>query len=296
MTAFGNVLTAMVTPFTEDGAIDFARTAELANRLVDTGSDGLVVAGTTGESPTLTPEEKLDLFRCVIDAVGDRAVIVAGTGDNETQWTVDFTREASGLNLDAVMLVGPYYNKPSQEGFYQHFRAGAAATELPVILYNVPARTGKNIETDTVLRLAEIGNIVALKEAGGDMRQISEICRRVPEGFHVYSGEDFVTLPMLALGATGVISVISNLHGRPVQDMVTAFHAKDTTRALARHWELYDLCVACFLDSGSPACVKRALELCGFPVGGLRLPLVAADEKDTAKIRAVCERMGLLGA
>jgi len=296
MPDFGNLLTAMVTPLTADGAVDFARTAEFAARLVATGSDGLVVAGTTGESATLTPEEKLDLFRCVIDAVGDRAAIVGGTGDNDTQWTVDFTREASKLDLDAVMLVGPYYNKPGQEGLYRHFLAGAAATELPVIAYNVPSRTSKNIETETILRLAEIDNIVAIKEASGDMKQVSEIRRRAPEGFLVYSGEDFVTLPMLSLGARGVISVISNVEGRKVQEMVAAFHAKDTSRAAALHHELFPLCEVCFLESGNPACAKRALEVCGFPVGGVRLPLAEAGEKDTEKIRAVCERMGLIGA
>jgi len=296
MTDFGNVLTAMVTPFDAEGKVDFARTAEFAHRLVERGSDGLVLAGTTGESATLTPEEKLDLFRCVIEAVGDRAVLVGGTGDNDTQWTVDFTREASKLDLDAVMLVGPYYNKPSQEGLYRHFVAGAAATELPVIAYNVPTRTSKNIDTDTILRLAEIGNIVAIKEASGDMKQISEICRRKPEDFLVYSGEDPVTLPMLSLGARGVISVISNVEGRRVQEMVAAFHAKDTSRAAALHHELFPLCEVCFLESGNPACAKRALEVCGFPVGGVRLPLAEASERDTEEIRATCERMGLVGA
>jgi 4-hydroxy-tetrahydrodipicolinate synthase len=296
MVDFGNVLTAMVTPFTAEGKMDFARTAEFAVRLVDSGSDGLVVAGTTGEAATLTPEEKLDLFRCVIDAVGDRTLIVAGTGDNDTAWTVDFTREASKLDLDAVMLVGPYYNKPSQEGLYRHFVAGAAATDLPVIAYNVPSRTSKNIEADTILRLTEIGNIVAVKEASGDLKQISEICRRKPEGFLVYSGDDPLTLPMLSVGARGVISVISNVDGAKVQEMVAAFHAKNTSRAAALHHELTPLCEVCFLESGNPACAKRALEICGFPVGGVRLPLAEASEKDTVKIQAVCERMGLIGA
>ena len=296
MVDLGNLLTAMVTPLTPEGAVDFDRTAEFAVRLVETGSDGLVVAGTTGESATLTAEEKLDLFRCVIDAVGDRTTIVAGTGDNETQWTIDFTREASKLDIDAVMLVGPYYNKPSQEGLYRHFEAGAAATELPVIAYNVPTRTSKNIETDTILRIAEIGNVVAVKEASGDMKQISDICRRKPDDFLVYSGDDPMTLPMLALGGRGVISVISNVEGRKTQEMVAAFHAKDTARATALHHELTPLCEVCFLESGNPSCAKRALEVCGFPVGGVRLPLVEASEKDTARIRVVCERMGLIGA
>lgn len=295
MPDFGNVLTAMVTPFTADGQVDFDRAAEFSHRLVENGSDGLVVAGTTGEAATLTPEEKLDLFRCVIEAVGDRAVIVGGTGDNDTQWTVDFTRRASRLDLDAVMLVGPYYNKPSQEGIYRHFRAAAEATELPVIAYNVPSRTSKNIDTDTILRLAEIENIVAVKEASGDLKQVSEICARKPSDFLVYSGDDFITLPMLALGARGVISVISNIEGRKVQEMVQAYHAKDTLRAMTLHHELFPLCQVCFLESGNPACAKRALEICGFPVGGVRLPLAEASEADTARIRAVCERMGLVG-
>jgi len=165
-----------------------------------------------------------------------------------------------------------------------------------VIAYNVPSRTSKNIDTETVLRLAEIDNIVALKEAGGDFRQISEICRRTPADFLVYSGDDFVTLPMLALGARGVISVVSNVEGRRLQEMVAAFHAKDTSRSAALHHELFPLCDVCFLESGNPACAKRALEVCGFPVGGVRLPLAEASEKDTGRIRAVCEEMGLIGA
>jgi len=296
MTDLGNVLTAMVTPFDEDGEVDLDRSAELADRLASTGSDGLVVSGTTGESATLTRAEKLDLFRCVVEAVGGRASVVAGTGNNVTRDTVELTREASRIGVDGIMIVGPYYNKPSQEGLYRHFEAAAAATDLPVIIYNVPGRTSKNIETKTVLRSAEIGNVVAVKEASADMKQISEICRQAPDGFSVYSGDDFTTLPMLALGAQGVISVVSNADGRRVAEMVLAFHAGDTARAAARHHELFPLCEACFLESGNPSCVKRALGICGFPVGGVRLPLVEASEADTATIRAVCERMGLVSA
>ncbi len=296
MTDLGNVLTAMVTPFDEDGEVDFGRSAELAERLARTGSDGLVVSGTTGESATLTRAEKLDLFRCVVEAVDGKAAVVAGTGNNVTRDTVGLTREAGKTGVHGIMIVGPYYNKPSQEGLYRHFEAAAAATDLPVIIYNVPGRTSKNIETGTVLRTAEIGNVVAVKEASGDMKQISEICRQAPAGFVVYSGDDFTTLPMLALGAQGVISVVSNVASRQVADMVAAFHAGDVNRAAALHHQLFPLCEACFLESGNPSCVKRASEICGFPLGGVRLPLAEASEADTAKIRAVCERMGLVSA
>jgi 4-hydroxy-tetrahydrodipicolinate synthase len=294
MVDFGNVLTAMATPLAGDGEVDFARAAELADRLVESGSDGLVVAGTTGESATLGEREKLDLFRCVVEAVGDRASVVAGTGNNVTRDTVELTQKASQVGVDGIMIVGPYYNKPSQEGLYRHFAAAAAATELPVIIYNVPSRTSRNIEASTVLRVAEAGNVVGVKEASGDMKQISEICGQGPDGFLVYSGDDFVTLPMLSLGAKGVISVISNVAARHVAEMVAAFHAGDTARAAALHRELLPLCEACFLESGNPACVKRAMEICDFPVGGVRLPLAEASEADTAKIRLVCERMGLV--
>jgi 4-hydroxy-tetrahydrodipicolinate synthase len=286
----------MVTPFDAKGEVDFTRAAELAERLVATGSDGIVVAGTTGESPTLTNEEKLDLFRCVVKAVAGRAAVIAGTGNNDTRDSIELTCEAGDTGVDAVMLVGPYYNKPSQEGLYRHFSGIAARTELPVMLYNVPTRTSKNVEIKTVLRLAEMPNVVALKEASGDLRQISELCRLVPDDFAIYSGDDFLTLPMLALGAKGVISVVSNLAGRVVADMVAAFHAGETARAAELHHTLFPLCEACFLESGSPSCIKRALEICGFPVGGVRLPLAEASQADTEKIRAVCERMGLVGA
>ncbi len=296
MRELGCTLTAMVTPFDAAGEVDFARAAELADRLVATGCDGIVVAGTTGESPTLTNQEKLDLFRCVVDAVGDRAAIIGGTGNNDTKDSLELTREAEKTGLDAAMLVGPYYNKPSQEGLYRHFSSIAAQTELPVVVYNVPTRTSKNIQVKTVLRLAELPNVVALKEASGDLKQISELCRLTPVDFAIYSGDDFLTLPMLALGVKGVISVVANVAGRMVADMIGAFRAGDTARAAELHHALFPLCEVCFLESGSPACVKRVMEICGFPVGGLRLPLAETSEADTERIRAVCERMGLVGA
>ncbi len=297
MARLGYALTAMVTPFADDLSVDHKRAAELAEYLVAHKSDGLVVAGTTGESPTLSAEEKLGLFRTVRDAVGPDIVVIGGTGSNDTRSSIELTRAASELGiLDGVMLVGPYYNKPSQEGLYQHFRACSQATDLPVVLYNVPGRTGKNIETDTVLRLArDLPNVVGLKEASGDMTQISRICAGKPESLDVYSGEDAVTLPMLSVGCVGVISVVSHLVGPDMADMIHAFHAKDTRRAWHLHHKLLDMFEACFLSSGNPACVKYGLEVCGFPVGPSRLPVVPASEKDRAQIRQVCEALGIAG-
>jgi len=293
MARFGSVLTAMVTPFDEQLAVDYDRAAQLAKRLIDLGSDGLVVTGTTGESPTLTSEEKLKLYEVTKQAVGD-APIIAGTGNNNTAATIELTRKASALPIDAIMFVGPYYNKPSQEGFYQHFKAAATATDLPVIVYNVPGRTGKNIEASTVIRLAEdVENIVAVKEASGDIGQISEIAAKAPDGFEVYSGDDSMTLPLLAVGGVGIISVAANINGLHIAEMVAAYQAGDAGRAARLHHMLLPLFDACFLPSGNPSCAKRALEICGFPVGATRLPVVPASDEDTEIIRAACEGLGL---
>ena len=293
MARFGAVLTAMVTPFKEDLSVDFDRAAELARHLIDTGSDGLVVTGTTGESPTLTSDEKLKLYEVTKQAVG-AAPIIAGTGSNNTAATVELTRKAAELPIDGVMFVGPYYNKPSQEGIYQHFRACAQATDLPVVLYNVPGRTGKNIEPATVLRVAEeLSNVVAVKEASGDLEQITKICAQAPDGFEVYSGDDSMTLPIMAVGGVGIISVASHVGGELISQMTSAFSAGETAKAAALHQRLMPLFNACFLGSGNPACVKCALEVCGFPVGGTRLPVVPASAADAEVIRAACVKLGL---
>lgn len=293
MARFGNILTAMVTPFTRDKAVDFDRAAELAKRLIDTGSDGVLITGTTGESPTLTSDEKLQLYRVAKEAVGD-APVIAGTGSNDTAATMELTRKASELDIDGVMFVGPYYNKPSQEGFYQHFRACAESTDLPVIVYNVPGRTGKNIEASTVVRLAEdLENIVAAKEASGDINQIAEICANAPDGFEVYSGDDGMTLPVLAVGGVGIISVAAHVGAEMMAEMIDAYNSGENARAAALHHKLLPLFDACFLPSGNPACVKQALSVCGFDVGGTRLPVVPASDADTAVIKEVCEALGL---
>jgi len=291
---FGRLLVAMATPFDQSLQVDFARAEELAARLVDRGVEGLVVCGTTGESPTLTHDEKLELFRTVVRAVGDRARVIAGTGTNDTVATVALTRDASRTGVHGVMVVCPYYSKPSQAGLYNHFAAAAAATELPVVVYNVPTRTSKNVDPDTVLRLAQLPNVVALKEASPDLEQTALVCRGAPTGFLVYSGSDDLTLPQLAVGAHGVISVVGHLIPEKLGELIRAFLAGDVQRAARLHWELLPVAKACFLPSGSPSCLKRFMELSGFSLGGVRLPLAPADEKDTAAIGAVAEAHGLL--
>jgi 4-hydroxy-tetrahydrodipicolinate synthase len=292
----GTLITAMVTPFREDGAVDYDRAAELAEKLTAEGSDGLLVTGTTGESPTLTKEEKLQLYRVVKQAAG-QVPVLAGTGSNNTALSVELTRAASATGVDGILLVGPYYNKPSAEGLYQHFRACAQATELPVVIYNVPGRTGKNIEAKTILRLAEeVPNIVGVKEASGDLKQITAICAGKPDDFYVWSGDDGLTIPIMSVGGVGVISVASHVAGRQMRAMIDAFWAGEVERAAQLHCRLSPLFEALFLPSGNPACVKRALEICGFPVGGLRLPLVPASQADTDIIRRVCAELELTAA
>lgn len=295
MARFGRVLTAMVTPFDAAGQVDFGRAGELAAWLVENGSDGLVVAGTTGEAPTLTKDEKLQLFKTVKEAVGDAATVVAGTSTNNTAESIEMTQAVAGLGLDAVMLTGPYYNKPSQEGFYQHFKAVAQATDLPVVLYNVPGRTSKNIEASVVLRLAaELPHVVAIKEASGDLEQITAICAGAPEGFEVYSGEDALTLPMMAVGCVGVISVASHVVGPQIAEMLAAFATCDNARAAKLQQQLLPVFKACFLASGNPACVKAGLSLVGQDCGCLRLPLVPASEADVQAMRTALTGLGVL--
>ncbi len=291
---FGRMITAMVTPFTPDLELDLPRAQELAVRLVEHGSDAIVVCGTTGESPTVFYPQKIELFRAVIEAVGGRVPIIANAGDNCTADSVDFAREVSGLGVDGIMAVVPYYNKPPQEGLYLHFRSIAEAVELPVILYNIPGRCVINMEPATILRLAhDVENIVALKQANADFSQTATIIEGAPEGFEVLSGDDELTLPMMGLGGTGVISVISHVAGRQFKEMVEAQAAGDHTRALRLHLELMPLMKALFITS-NPIMVKKALELQGFPVGGCRLPLIEASEAQTAELQRVMRHVGTL--
>ncbi len=293
MAGFGRVLTAMVTPFDEAGAVDYARAEALAKRLADGGSDGIVVAGTTGESPTLSDDEKVRLVRTVKGAVAGRAGVVAGTGTYDTKHSIHLTGEAKRAGADGILLVNPYYNRPSQDGLYAHFRAIAESTPLPCILYNIPGRTGVNAAPETIARLAEIPNIVAVKEASGNLDQASEIRRRTPESFQIYSGDDSLTLPILAVGGTGIISVASHLVGREIQEMVKAFEQGDVRKALRIHLKLFPLFKVLFITS-NPVPLKAALAFSGFPVGKPRLPLVEATPKEKEQIAAVLKELALV--
>ncbi|MDP8959920.1 MAG: 4-hydroxy-tetrahydrodipicolinate synthase [Actinomycetota bacterium] len=285
---FGQVLTAMVTPMTRQGEVDYGRAWRLARYLVDHGSDGLVVAATTGEGPTLTSEEKVALFRTMVEAVGERAVVIASTGTYDTRESVELTERAAEVGCHGVMAVTPYYSRPPQSGLLAHFRAIADASELPVIVYNIPSRTGRLIEVETLARLSEHPRIVATKDAVGDLEFTTRTRLSIGEGFAIYSGDDVLTLPMLAVGGTGVISVGSHLAGRQMKAMVEAATKGDLEEARRIHLGLAPLLAALFLET-NPIPVKAALGALWEPVGEPRLPLVAAREET---VRAVERALG----
>jgi 4-hydroxy-tetrahydrodipicolinate synthase len=270
---FGQVLTAMVTPFDRNGDVDFNATRTLVNYLIANGSDGLVVAGTTGESPTLTIEEKVALFKFVVDVADGRVPVIAGTGSNNTRASIHLTRQAEEVGVDGVMLVTPYYNKPSQEGLYQHFTAIAQSTALPVMLYNIPGRSAVNMSVETIVRLSELDNIVSVKEASGDLDAMAQIISQTPSDFHLYSGDDGLTLPVLAIGGAGIVSVSSHIIGNEMQDMITSYKIGSVDRAATIHRNLLPMMKALFA-APSPSPVKSALNMRGINVGGVRLPLV----------------------
>ena len=291
---FGRLTTAMVTPFTADGELDLPRAQELALRLLDRGSEALVICGTTGESPTVFYDDKIRLFEAVLEAVDGSAPVIANAGDNSTDDSVAFARKVEKLGVDAVMAVVPYYNKPPQEGLYRHFGAIASAVSVPVILYNIPGRSVVNLEASTTLRLAaDFENIVAVKEASSNLTQIAAIIDGAPLGFEVLSGNDEDTLPMMGLGATGVISVASHVVGPQMAEMLAAQGNGDHTRALKIHLELMPLFKALFMTA-NPIMVKKALELVGFPVGDARLPLIPATEEQTAELARIMRHLGLI--
>jgi 4-hydroxy-tetrahydrodipicolinate synthase len=284
MVEIGRLLTAMATPFDRNGEVDFAQAGNLARALLDSGTDGLVVAGTTGESPTLTVKEKWRLFAEVKKAAGGRAAVIAGTGNYNTAESIELSREAERIGVDALLLTVPYYNKPSQEGLFRHFEAIARATTLPCILYNVPSRTITDMTAETTVRLSHIPNVVGIKEASGNLAQIANIIGGARSDFRVWSGNDEDTLPVLALGGYGVVSVASHLVGNQIQEMITAFLARNNDRAAEIHRRLLPLIKALFLV-GNPVPLKYALNQAGFAVGAPRLPLVEPDEATAAKIR-----------
>ncbi|MHB8183161.1 MAG: 4-hydroxy-tetrahydrodipicolinate synthase [Candidatus Desulforudaceae bacterium] len=290
---FGRVLTAMVTPFDDQLNLNIPVGRKLARHLVEHGSDGLVVSGTTGESPTLTEKEKIDLLRAVVDEVGGKATVVAGTGSYSTAASIALTQAASKVGVDAIMLVCPYYNKPSQDGLYNHFRVIAESTHLPVMLYNIPGRTGVNLLPDTVLKLAEVPNIVAIKEASGSTDQATELIRRLPEGFAVYSGDDSLTLPLLSVGARGVVSVVAHLIGDRMQELINAYTSGNPSLAAKIQSRLYPLMKGMFIDT-NPVPVKAALNQMGWNVGGTRLPLSGLSPDKEAKLRELLKSHNLI--
>ena len=287
------LLTAMITPYDDNLQVNYAKAAELAEYLANNGTEGIVVSGTTGESPVLTDEEKLKLFASVKNKVGKRIPVWAGTGSNDTKHCLELSKEAEKLDVDGLMLVCPYYNKPSQEGLYQHFKKIAEAISLPIMLYNIPGRTGINLLPETVARLAQIENIVAIKEASGSMDQVSTLMTLLPEDMTVYSGDDSLTLPMMALGARGVVSIASHLVGNEILAMIEAFSNGNNKRAVDLHKQLFPIFKGLFIAT-NPVPLKEALNHLGQNVGGIRLPLIEANETERKFIQELLSNAKLL--
>lgn len=275
---FGKVVTAMVTPFNEQKEIDYEALDNLIEYLIDNGSDGLVVAGTTGESPTLSNEEKLALFSHTVQKVNGRVSVIAGTGSNDTRGSIELSQAAEKTGVDAIMLVTPYYNKPSQDGLYEHFKTIANAVQLPVMLYNVPGRTSVDMAAETVIRLAAIDNIVAVKDASGNMDKVTEMASKTDSSFSVYSGEDALTLPSLAVGAIGIVSVSGHIIGNEMQEMIAAYEQGATKKAASIHQRILPVMQEMFA-APSPGPVKAALNRNGVNVGGVRLPLIPLNDE-----------------
>lgn len=283
MIQFGRVSTAMVTPFDRKGHIDFPKTTQLINHLIENGTESLVVAGTTGESPTLSKEEKLALFQHVVKVVDKRVPVVAGTGSNNTYASIELTKKAEQIGVDAIMAVAPYYNKPNQEGLYQHFKGIAENTKLPVMVYNIPGRSAVNILPETVIRLSKIHNIVAVKEASGDLNAMAKIIDGTDDEFLLYSGDDSLTIPVMAIGGNGIVSVASHVIGNEMQAMIQAFLTGDHIKAASIHRELLPIMEGLF-SAPSPAPIKTALQLKGLNVGSVRLPLVPLSEQERSAL------------
>lgn len=294
MSNFGQVITAMITPFTATGQVDYATAGRLATHLLAEGSDTILVCGTTGESPTLSWAEEFELFQAVKAAVGDRGKVLAGTGSNSTTEAIAATKEAASLGLDGTLQVVPYYNKPPQAGLYDHFAAIAqACPDLPMVLYNIPGRTGCNLLPETILKLAQIDNIVALKAASGNLDAVSQLAAATSGDFAIYSGDDSLTLPMLAVGAQGVVSVASHLVGSELRQMIQAFFAGRVAEARSLHQRLFPLFKALFCST-NPIPVKTALRLQGWSVGGFRAPLCELDTSQLTQLETVLRSLKLL--
>lgn len=291
---FGRFIPAMITPFDINRDLDLNRAQELAISLVDRGSDALIINGTTGESPTVFYPQKIDLFKAVMEAVGERVPIIANVGDNCTSDSMDFAHKVADLGVDGIMTVVPYYNKPPQEGLYQHFKSIAQSVDLPVILYNIPGRCVINMEAETTLRLAnDCDNIVAIKEASGNFDQIKQIIDEAPDGFVVYSGDDDATYKIMQLGGYGVISTIGNVAPERMNEIVTLMAHGNLDAARAAHEALQPLMKELFVTA-NPIMPKAALRLLGFDCGGVRLPLVDASAKQIAGLEKVMRSVGVL--
>lgn len=292
---FGRLLTAMATPFNADGSVNYEKAADLAEWLINNGSDGLVVAGSTGEAATMSAEEKLELFRVVVNRINKRVPVIAGTGSNNTADSVKMTKMAEAMGVDGALIVGPYYNKPTQEGFYQHFAAVAQSTGLPIIVYNVPGRTASNISPAIVARLAaDFENIVAIKEAAGNVAQVAELYSVLPEEFTIYSGDDGLILPFMSVGATGLISVLSNIGGGILQDVMQAYEDGRVREAAKLNARMVPLANAMFIET-NPIPVKAAVTLVtGIDAGQPRLPLTPMEPANKAKMVAVLQEYGLV--
>ncbi len=283
----------MITPFDEELQVNYEKAQALAEHLCDNGSEGIIVSGTTGESPVLSTEEQLQLFAVIKERVGKRIPVWGGTGSNDTAHVVELSREAEKVGVDGLLLVCPYYNKPPQEGLYQHFKKVAESVSIPVMLYNIPGRTAVNMLPATVARLAEIDNVVAVKESTGDMDQASQLCSILPPDIAVFSGDDSLTLPMMALGAQGVVSVASHIWGKDIKAMIEAFLAGKNAEALELHRRLYPAFKGLFVTT-SPIPLKTALNMMGMEVGGLRPPLIGADESLVNSVRDLLGSYGLI--
>ncbi|MCA1030128.1 4-hydroxy-tetrahydrodipicolinate synthase [Bacillus timonensis] len=283
MIDFGKVSTAMVTPFDNKGNIDFGKTTQLVNHLINNGTDSLVIAGTTGESPTLSSEEKVALFRHVVQVVDGRIPVIAGTGSNNTYASIELTKKAQEAGVDAIMIVAPYYNKPNQEGLYQHFKTIAESTTLPVMLYNIPGRSVVNMAVDTIVKLSKLPNVVAVKEASGNLDQMTDIIAQTEDSFDLYSGDDGLTIPVLSIGGKGIVSVASHIIGNQMQEMISTFEAGDIQAAAKKHQQLLPIMKGLFA-APSPTPVKTALQINGLDVGSVRLPLVPLSENERAAL------------
>ncbi len=289
MVNMGELITAMVTPFDKSFNLDFDVCGKLIEHLIEEGSEGIVLSGSTGESATLEDNEKLELFRFAKDNFGDRVKIIAGTGSSDTKHSMELSKEAERIGVDCLLLVAPYYNKPSQWGLFKHFEAIAAEIKIPIILYNVPSRTSSNISSKTCVELSKINNICGIKESSGDLMQISEIIRDSSSDFLVYSGNDCDTLPMLSLGGYGVVSVASHIVGRRIKEMVYSFKKGDIGKAAGIHLELLDIFNGIFITT-NPVPIKEALNLKGISVGPCRLPLCDMDENELEIFKEILKR------